>query len=75
MAIASAKVRATLRIIKANIGVSLAVKALALALAAFGALPLWGAIMADMGVSLLVTLNGMRLLGYRAPALTQALPE
>ena len=38
--------------------------ALALGLAGMGALPLWGAILADMGVSLLVTLNGMRLLGY-----------
>jgi len=45
--------------------VSLVVKALALVLAAFGALPLWGAILADMGVSLLVTLNGMTLLTYR----------
>jgi Cd2+/Zn2+-exporting ATPase len=57
--------RKTLQVIKQNIGVSLAVKALALGLAAFGALPLWGAILADMGVSLLVTLNGMRLLAYR----------
>lgn len=57
--------RKTLRIIKANIGASLAVKALALALAVLGVLPLWGAILADMGVSLLVTLNGMRLLAYR----------
>ena len=57
--------RETVRIIKQNIGVSLGVKALALALASAGSLPLWGAILADMGVSLLVTLNGMRLLRYR----------
>jgi Cd2+/Zn2+-exporting ATPase len=57
--------RRTVSVIKQNIGVSLAVKAIALVLAAFGALPLWGAILADMGVSLLVTLNGMTLLGYR----------
>jgi Cd2+/Zn2+-exporting ATPase len=56
--------RRTLQVIKQNIGVSLGVKALALGLAAFGVLPLWGAIFADMGVSLLVTLNGMRLLRY-----------
>jgi Cd2+/Zn2+-exporting ATPase len=56
--------RETLRVIKTNIAVSLAAKAVALALASVGALPLWGAILADMGVSLLVTLNGMRLLGY-----------
>ena len=57
--------RKTVDIIKFNIGLSLVTKALALALASVGALPLWGAIMADMGVSLLVTLNGMRLLAYR----------
>jgi Cd2+/Zn2+-exporting ATPase len=57
--------RKTLGVIKQNITVSLAIKVLALALAAFGSLPLWGAILADMGVSLLVTLNGMRLLGFK----------
>jgi Zn2+/Cd2+-exporting ATPase len=57
--------RRTVLVIKQNIGVSLAVKAVALVLAAFGALPLWGAIFADMGVSLLVTLNGMTLLRYK----------
>ena len=57
--------RETVRVIKQNIGVSLSVKALALALASVGALPLWGAIAADMGISLLVTLNGMRLLAFR----------
>ena len=54
--------RKTVRTIQQNIAVSLGVKALALVLAAGGSLPLWGAIVADMGVSLLVTLNGMRLL-------------
>ncbi|MFL5735597.1 MAG: heavy metal translocating P-type ATPase [Chloroflexia bacterium] len=57
--------RKTLTVIKQNIAVSLGVKALALLLAILGTLPLWGAIFADMGVSLLVTLNGMRLLGYK----------
>ena len=57
--------RKTLWVIQQNIAVSLGVKALALTLAAFGTLPLWAAILADMGVSLLVTLNGMRLLGYK----------
>jgi Cd2+/Zn2+-exporting ATPase len=55
----------TLRVIKFNIALSLAAKGVALALASVGALPLWGAILADMGVSLLVTLNGMRLLSYK----------
>ena len=57
--------RKALGIIKANITISLVTKAAALALASVGLLPLWGAILADMGVSLLVTLNGMRLLGGR----------
>jgi Cd2+/Zn2+-exporting ATPase len=56
--------RRTLSTIQANVAASLLVKAVALVLAALGMLPLWGAIFADMGVSLLVTLNGMRLLGY-----------
>jgi Cd2+/Zn2+-exporting ATPase len=56
--------RRTLSTIQANVAASLIVKAVALVLAALGMLPLWGAIFADMGVSLLVTLNGMRLLGY-----------
>jgi Zn2+/Cd2+-exporting ATPase len=57
--------RSTVRIIVANIVISLATKGLALILASVGLLPLWGAIAADMGVSLLVTLNSMRLLRYR----------
>jgi Cd2+/Zn2+-exporting ATPase len=57
--------RRAVRVIKQNIALSLVVKALALVLAVFGTLPLWGAILADMGVSLLVTLNGMTLLAYR----------
>ncbi|HEY0070551.1 MAG TPA: heavy metal translocating P-type ATPase [Chloroflexia bacterium] len=57
--------RRTLSTIKVNVAASLVVKAVALVLAALGLLPLWGAIFADMGVSLLVTLNGMRLLAFR----------
>ena len=57
--------RRAVRIIVANVAFSLATKALALVLASAGMLPLWGAIAADMGVSLLVTLNGMRLLAHR----------
>jgi Cd2+/Zn2+-exporting ATPase len=59
--------RSTVRVIIFNIVLSLVTKALALVLASLGMLPLWGAIAADMGVSLLVTLNGMRLLAYRGP--------
>jgi Cd2+/Zn2+-exporting ATPase len=54
--------RKTLRIIKQNITFSLTVKLLALLLVVPGWLTLWIAIFADMGTTLLVTLNGLRLL-------------
>jgi Cd2+/Zn2+-exporting ATPase len=58
-----AHARRTLRIVRQNIAFSLVVKAVFVALAAFGHATLWGAVAADMGASLLVTLNGLRLLG------------
>lgn len=54
--------RKTLKIIKQNITFSLTVKLLALLLVVPGWLTLWIAIFADMGTTLLVTLNGLRLL-------------
>ncbi|EKN71402.1 cadmium-transporting ATPase [Neobacillus bataviensis LMG 21833] len=54
--------RKTLRIIKQNITLSLVVKLAALLLVVPGWLTLWIAIFADMGVTLLVTFNGLRLL-------------
>lgn len=51
-----------LRIIKQNITFSLGIKALALLLVVPGWLTLWIAIFADMGATLLVTLNSLRLL-------------
>jgi Cd2+/Zn2+-exporting ATPase len=56
--------RRAVSVIRTNIAISIAVKVLALLLAGFGTLPLWAAILADTGVSLLVTLNGMTLLMY-----------
>jgi Cd2+/Zn2+-exporting ATPase len=53
------------RVIRQNIIFSLAVKALFLALVLPGQATLWMAVAADMGASLLVTLNGMRLLRGR----------
>ena len=53
--------RRTTRVIHQNIAVSLLTKLLALVLAAFGFVNLWLAVAADMGTSLTVTLNGMRL--------------
>ena len=53
--------RRTRRTIRANIWFALAVKAAVFALAAAGAATLWMAILADVGASLAVILNGMRL--------------
>lgn len=54
--------KATLAIIRQNIGFSLAVKLLFTGLTIAGFASLWGAIAADVGASLLVVLNGLRLL-------------
>lgn len=54
------------RIIIQNVVVALALKGIFLALALAGIATLWMAVFADMGASLLVTLNGMRLLGTRS---------
>jgi Zn2+/Cd2+-exporting ATPase len=54
--------RRTVRIIQQNISFSLGVKALFAILTLLGASTLWGAIAADMGASLLVIFNGLRLL-------------
>ncbi len=52
------------RIIWQNIVFSLLIKAVFLVLTLFGYATLWMAVFADMGASLLVTLNGMRMLKY-----------
>ncbi|OCA90181.1 heavy metal translocating P-type ATPase [Bacillus sp. FJAT-27986] len=54
--------RKALTIIKQNITFSLAIKAIALLLVIPGWLTLWIAIFADMGATLIVTLNSLRLL-------------
>jgi Cd2+/Zn2+-exporting ATPase len=54
--------RVTLRNIKANITVALGLKAAFLVLAVAGQATLWMAVVADMGASLLVVANGLRLL-------------
>jgi Zn2+/Cd2+-exporting ATPase len=53
--------RRTGAVIRQNIGFSLLTKLVALVLAAFGFVNLWIAVAADMGTSLAVTSNGMRL--------------
>jgi Cd2+/Zn2+-exporting ATPase len=54
--------RRTQTIIKQNIAFSLVLKVAFLALTLPGLATLWLAVFADMGASLLVTLNGMRML-------------
>ena len=54
--------RVTLSRIRQNIALALGSKALVLVLAACGLATLWMAILADVGVSILVTLNALRLL-------------
>ena len=54
--------RRTMWIIRQNIGLSLATKAIFVGLTAFGMATMWGAIAADVGVSLIVVANALRLL-------------
>ena len=57
--------RHAVRVVQQNITISLAIKALFLALAVPGYATLWMAVGADMGASLLVIFNGLRLLHTR----------
>ena len=54
--------RRTMSIIHQNIGISLATKGVFVVATAFGMASMWGAIAADVGVSLLVVANALRLL-------------
>lgn len=56
--------RATMRIIRQNVALALGLKVLALAMIIPGLLTLWLAVVADMGASLLVTLNALRLVTH-----------
>ena len=58
--------RRTLAIIRQNVGLSLGVKAVFVILTFSGLATLWAAIAADMGVSLVVIGNALRLLRVRA---------
>jgi Cd2+/Zn2+-exporting ATPase len=57
--------RAAVRVIRQNIAFALLIKAVAIAAVFPGWLTLWLAVLGDMGASVLVTLNGMRLLSVR----------
>lgn len=56
--------RRTYAVLWQNIGFALAVKAVFFGLALSGNATMWMAVFADMGASLLVVLNGLRLLGH-----------
>jgi Zn2+/Cd2+-exporting ATPase len=53
------------RLIRQNISFSLGSKLLVAVIALLGYAPLWLAVLADMGVSLLVTLNGLRAMRFK----------
>jgi Cd2+/Zn2+-exporting ATPase len=57
--------RSTMKTVKANIALSLSVKALVITLAAVGIAPLWLAVLADTGVCLVCVLNAVRLIKKR----------
>ncbi|TDQ67296.1 Cd2+/Zn2+-exporting ATPase [Maritalea mobilis] len=57
--------RATMTNIKQNVSIALGLKAIFLITTIFGFTGLWIAILADTGATVLVTLNALRLLGYR----------
>ena len=57
--------RATLANIHQNVAVALGLKAVFLVTTVVGITGLWPAVLADTGATVLVTLNALRLLGYR----------
>ena len=59
--------RATMHTIYANVAFAIGIKIIFLLLIMFGYGSMWLAVFADVGASLLVTLNGMRLLKRPAP--------
>jgi len=57
--------KATMRNIHQNIAIALGLKAVFLLTTLFGITTLWMAILADTGATVLVTINALRLLGYK----------
>jgi Cd2+/Zn2+-exporting ATPase len=55
--------RRTYAVLWQNIALALGIKAVFFVLAVFGSATMWMAVFADMGASLLVVFNGLRLLG------------
>ncbi len=58
--------RATYRVLVQNIVLALGIKLVFLVLTLAGMGTMWMAVFADMGASLLVVLNGLRLLSFKA---------
>jgi len=54
--------RRTLSIVKQNIVLSIGLKVLMMGLGALGIVGMWGAVFADVGVTILAVLNSMRAL-------------
>jgi cation transport ATPase len=57
--------RRALRVVRQNVAISLLTKMAFLVSAPFGFAPLWMAVLADTGATVIVTLNGLRLLRAR----------
>lgn len=66
--------RWTKSVVRQNIAFSLGTKLLAAGILAAGALPLWGAVVADVGASLIVVGNGLRLVRARPGGAARTLP-
>lgn len=58
--------RATVRAVRQNIALSLGVKIAVLSLGAWGIVSIWGAVFADVGVSLLAVMNALRVTKIKA---------
>jgi Cd2+/Zn2+-exporting ATPase len=66
--------RAAMRTIQTNLAFSIGIKLLILVLALLGLGTMWLAVLADVGASMIVTLNGMRLLSFQDDMATAKLP-
>jgi|JI10StandDraft_1071094.scaffolds.fasta_scaffold04187_5 Cd2+/Zn2+-exporting ATPase len=67
--------RKTYRKLVQNISFAIAIKIVFFALALVGISTLWMAVFADMGASLIVVFNGLRLLKFKNPRLLQLTPK
>ena len=66
--------RRTRRTLIANISLAIGIKVVFFGLALAGLATLWMAVFADMGASLIVAMNGLRLLRWRPAAVDRSVP-